>query len=244
MINSNSIKVLQHIKNPVDTFGNGVEIKGGISYMLIDSTEKTNFCLFNGEKRQLSKYDIIITEKSSILEKVINEIGIDTICIGRGDNVFGIETNDKRVDFGGDIVCYMSQQKGFKRTINSKTIKKSPFLEKWKVITAESSGSNKNLGKFGNKFIGKPNEVYSGSYIAFVLDSEKECQSLLSYLDAKFANYLLSLRKISQHIKPDTCKWIPMVPFDREWTDEQLFDYFNLTEEERNIILNYDKNYS
>ena len=33
-----------------------------------------------------------------------------------------------------------------------------------------------------------------------------------------------------------------MVPFDREWTDDQLFDYFNLTEEERNIILNYDNN--
>ena len=42
-------------------------------------------------------------------------------------------------------------------------------------------------------------------------------------------------------MKPDTCKWIPLVPFDREWTDDQLFDYFNLTEEERNIVLNYDK---
>ena len=32
-----------------------------------------------------------------------------------------------------------------------------------------------------------------------------------------------------------------MVPFDREWTDELLFEYFGLTEEERNIVLNYDK---
>lgn len=32
-----------------------------------------------------------------------------------------------------------------------------------------------------------------------------------------------------------------MVKFDREWTDVQLFDYFGLTEEERNIVLNYKK---
>jgi hypothetical protein len=32
-----------------------------------------------------------------------------------------------------------------------------------------------------------------------------------------------------------------MVPFDREWTDEQLFDYFNLTDEERNLVMTYDK---
>lgn len=34
---------------------------------------------------------------------------------------------------------------------------------------------------------------------------------------------------------------IPIIPFDREWTDELLFDYFELSEEERNIVLNYDK---
>lgn len=58
----------------------------------------------------------------------------------------------------------------------------------------------------------------------------------MSYLNTNFANKLLSIRKISQHINPDTCKWIPMVPFDREWTDNQLYEYFNLTEEEINLI--------
>ena len=56
-------------------------------------------------------------------------------------------------------------------------------------------------------------------------------------MKTKLANKLLSLRKISQDIKPDTLKWIPLVPFDREWTDEKLFEYFNLTEEEKELIL-------
>jgi hypothetical protein len=34
---------------------------------------------------------------------------------------------------------------------------------------------------------------------------------------------------------------ITIFPFDREWSDGLLFEYFGLTEEERNIVLNYDK---
>jgi hypothetical protein len=43
-------------------------------------------------------------------------------------------------------------------------------------------------------------------------------------------------------MKPDTLKWIPMVPFDREWTDGKLFEYFNLSEEEQKLILEINKN--
>jgi site-specific DNA-methyltransferase (adenine-specific) len=127
---------------------------------------------------------------------------------------------------------------GLEKWIKRTDVKQSVDLSKWKVITAESNGS---YPRFGNKFIGRPDEICNQSYIAFGVNNEIEAKSLLSYISTKFANCVLSLRKISQHIKPDTCKWIPIVPFDREWTDDQLFEYFNLTEEERNLILNYDK---
>jgi site-specific DNA-methyltransferase (adenine-specific) len=65
-----------------------------------------------------------------------------------------------------------------------------------------------------------------------------ECLSLITYLGTKLANKMLSLRKISQHINLDTLKWVPLVPFDREWTDEQLYEYFKLTEEEIKHIEN------
>ena len=61
---------------------------------------------------------------------------------------------------------------------------------------------------------------------------------MISYLKTKFTQLLLSLRKIDHTVKPDTLKWIPIVPFDREWTDEMLFEYFELSQEEINIIKN------
>lgn len=244
MLFNNNIKKIIHITDPTIIFGKGVEIKGGISYMIIDNNYQGN-CNFNGIETDLSKYDILVEPNYfNILNKLLKfaNNGLDKICIGRGDNVFGIQTNDKKVCDNGELVCYMSKQKGFKMFIDKKNVKKNIYVEKWKVITSRASGSNKLLGVFGNSFIGKPNEVYSGSYISFIVNSKEEAKSLLSYINSKFSNFMLSLRKISQDIKPDTCKWIPIVPFDREWSDEQLFEYFNLTEDERNIILNYDNN--
>jgi len=240
MLINKKIKKIIHFNDPTITFGRGVEIKGGISYMIMDNNYSGE-CLFNDKKTNLSNFDILINpEYIGILNKTKSS-GLNNICIGRGDNVFGIQTNDKRISESGEMVCYMSKQKGFKKFIDRSNVKKSEHIDKWKLITTRASGSNKKLGVFGNSFIGSPSEIYSGSYISFVVNTKDEAASLLSYIKSKFANFMLSLRKTSQTIKSDTCKWIPLVPFDREWSDDQLFDYFNLSQDERNIILNYDK---
>ena len=243
MLSNKNLKEICHIEDPTLVFGNGVEIKGGISYSLIDEEYNGN-CVFNGNLVDLSKFDIIVNPKYySILSKLSGRVGLDTIC--KGQSYSGIKTNDNRLSKvkvdDSYIKCYVSQVNGLEKWIKRTDVKKSVDLSKWKVVTAEASGSNKMLGKFGNSFIGYPNEVCNQSYDVFEVNNETEAKSLLSYISTKFANCLLSLRKISQHIKPDTCKWIPMVPFDREWTDEQLFDYFNLTDEERNLVMTYDK---
>jgi hypothetical protein len=68
--------------------------------------------------------------------------------------------------------------------------------------------------------------------VTFLVDSENEAKSLKSFLQTKFANYLLSLRKVSQDIKPDTCKWIPLVDLTQEWSDTKLYSLYNLTQDE------------
>jgi hypothetical protein len=240
MLSNKNLKEIVHIDNSKEVFGNLVDIVGGISYLLI-SDEYNGDCLFNGNLVDLSKFDIIVNPKYySILSKISGKVGLDTIC--KGQSYSGITTNDSRLSKvkvdDSYIKCYVSQVNGLEKWIKRTDIKQSVDLNKWKVITARANGS---YPRFGNKFVGKNNEVCNQSYIVFELNSEIEAKSLLSYISTKFTNCLLSFRKITQDLKPDTCKWIPLVPFDREWTDDQLFDYFNLSEEERNIVLNYDK---
>jgi site-specific DNA-methyltransferase (adenine-specific) len=96
----------------------------------------------------------------------------------------------------------------------------------WKVITPEAA--HKAFSGFGALFVAKPDEVHTGSYISFRVESQLEAESLLSYLQTRFANHMLSIRKISQHINESVCKWIPLVPLDRVWTDGAVCEHLEI----------------
>ena len=223
MVKRKDIVFIQHEDDATKLFGNNVDIKGGVNYFLKNASHD-GLCLFNGEPYDLSKYDCVIKPKyHKIIDIVMNMESINKLYMGR---YFGVETNDKRFKDNGKIKCYVSTLKSKDRC---KYIDNYDFNEKnsfWKVITPEASF--KAFSGFGEKFIGKPNEVHTGSYISFRVNNEEEAKSLLSYLDTKFANHMLSVRKISQHINGDVCKWIPLVPLDRIWTDDKVCEYLNI----------------
>ena len=244
MMTRKDIKIINHFDDASKIFGNGIFITGGVSYFLIDEDYNGKTTL-NGYSIDLVKFDIIVKNPISygLIEKMMKFEGIDKIC--KGQSYSGITTNDKRLsdikNIDSQIKCYVSKRNGQFKWIDIEHINKSVNLSKWKVILVEAtnavdSGHGKYLS-FGNRFIGMPNEICNQSYIVFETNSEYESKSLLSYLNCKLVDYLVSLRKISQHTKPDTCKWVPIVPFDREWTDEKLFEYFGLTEEEKKLII-------
>jgi len=235
MTKSKKIKHITHFDDATKVFGKSVDITGGVSYFLIDNNYQDK-CLFDEVFVDLSKYDIIVNPKYySIIDKVSLFDGLEKIC--KGQSYSGITTNDSRLSStrlnDNQIKCYVSKVNGYEKWVDINQVRESIDLSKWKVITAESNGS---YPKFGNKFIGRPNEICNQSYIVFEVNNENEGESLLSYINTKTANFLLSIRKISQHIKPDTCKWIPLIPLDREWSDDSLSIFLNLTEDEKNII--------
>jgi len=238
MLSRTDIKIIKHFDDATKIFGNNVDIPGGVNYFLIDS-EYNGKVLFNDVEVELNKYDILVrnVDYYKIIDKFSTLKGLDTIC--KGQSYSGINTNDNRLKtekINDDYVkCYVSKINGYEKWINKEDIKTSCDYSTWKVITARANGENP---RFGNKFIGKPGEVCNQSYIVFLVNTELESKSLLSYLNTRIVNKMLSIRKISQDIKPDTCKWIPIVPFDREWTDELLIEYFNLSDDEKEIIYN------
>jgi site-specific DNA-methyltransferase (adenine-specific) len=222
------IVYIKHYTDSKQIFGSSVEIKGGVDHFLINK-DYYGLCLFNDTLIDLNKYDIIVQEPkyNKLIDKVIDKPNILQLYKGR---CFDVESNDKRLVDKAEanhISVYVSKQKGFKKYIDKKYI--DVDVKKWKVITARAS--HEANSSFGNTFIGNPNECHSGSYISFEVKNEAEANSLLSYLQCKLPNLLLSMRKISQDICADTCKWIPLVPLDRIWSDEQLFKYFRFNKE-------------
>ena len=227
MLKRTDIVYINHYEDSSKIFGNNVSIEGGVNYYLIDKTYK-GLCNFNNQNINIGKYDILVTNhlNYNLLDKLIKYPNINSICKGR---YFDIETNDKRfIDKNKNTLkCFVSKQKGFIKYIDKKNIKRE--YKFWKVVTPRANGCKK---KFGNIFSANENEVHSGSYISFKVETKKESESLISYLKCKLPNILLGLRKISQNINGKVCKWIPLPPLDRTWTDEEIYIYYKLTKDE------------
>jgi len=235
MLERTDIVYIKHFDDASKIFGNLVEIKGGVNYFLKD-TNHTDDCIFNGSMTKLNHYDVFVDSKYyTLIDKIVKFNSIDTLFIGQSYS--GVNSNDKRLkDTATETTfkCYVSKQKGFEQYIEQKEINKVRDFNKWKVITTRSAfGAN---SCFGNMFIGKPNEICNQSYILFEVVNEEEAISLLSYMKCRLPNIMLSLRKSSQDICESTCKWIPLPPLNKEWTDEEVYTYFNLSEDDIKII--------
>ena len=57
-------------------------------------------------------------------------------------------------------------------------------------------------------------------------------------MSTKFFRFLVFLRTITQHIKSNSFKFVPIVDFHKEWTDKDLYKYFKLTDKEIDLIEN------
>jgi site-specific DNA-methyltransferase (adenine-specific) len=235
MTNRNDIVYIKNYINSQDIFGSTVIIKGGVNYFL-KNEDHNDKCLFNNSYIELKKYDIIIDNKYvDIINKILKYNSIIDLYHSKG--YYGISLTDKRLSPNkkeNDIICYISQIKGFVNYIDKNNIDKNK-LKNYKIITVTASTE---YGGFGNMFIGEKDDIHSESYISFNVNSKIEADSLLSYLKTKFTNFLLKLRKVTHNISKNTCKWIPLPPLDREWNDNDVYKYFELSDDEIEIIKN------
>jgi len=234
MTNRNDIVYIKNYINSQDIFGSSVIIKGGVNYFLKDD-DYNDKCLFNNSYIELKKYDIIVDNKYiSIINKILGYNSITDLYHSKG--YYGVSLTDKRLSSekkDNYITCYVSQIKGFINYIDKNTLDENK-LNNYKVITVTASTANNDC--FGNMFIGNMDDIHSESYISFNVNSKSEAESLLSYLKTRFSNFLLKLRKVTHNISSSTCKWIPLPPLNKVWNNEEVYKYFNLTEDEKKLI--------
>jgi site-specific DNA-methyltransferase (adenine-specific) len=233
MLNRTDIVNMTHFDDAKKVFGNSVDIKGGVNFFLKDS-KYSGLCEFNGSQLNLNEFDVLVDNKyRSIISKAVLHPSIITIY--QPSSYFGVRTNDRRYcDDTSLLKCYVSKQKGFEKYIDSNFIKRD--YKFWKVITARAAF--KASSGFGNTFVGDENSVHTDSYISFKVNSKTEAESLLSYMKCKLPNFLLSLRKPSQDINENVCKWIPLPPLDRIWDNESINSFFKLTEDDIMVLNN------
>jgi len=147
------------------------------------------------------------------------------------------------------LICYGKSGKiGY---LNRSTITKNiTWIDNYKVFTsyANNIGTELNDDNF-NAFVGEPRTISTETYIVIGADLKLDkisANNITKYFKTKFARFMHSLPKVSQHGTSKTYKYIPLQDFtlesDIDWSksveeiDKQLYEKYGLEVEEIEFI--------
>lgn len=249
MLQDRRIRELFDFPNSQDVF-QGVEVKGGVCYFLWDSDYegKCNYTSVRGEvatrpwARYLDEYDVLVRgeKDAQILRKVLafDEPSVKEIL--SVDKQFGWTSNYKGLtetahDGSVPVYCVQEKKRQIKYTDRSNVRKSPELLKFWKVLVPEAaSDGGKTLPDLvlGKPWLAEPGSACTQSFLFFMFDSEDEAQSFETYYRTRLFRFLVSLRKTTQHAPRATYSWVPVQPWDREWTDEMLYEKYGINDDE------------
>lgn len=99
----------------------------------------------------------------------------------------------------------------------------------------------------GKPFYGEPNSVCSQTYLVIGYDPERhnfskgECENIISYIKTRFFRYLVSIKKKTQNGPRGVYQFVPLQDFSKPWTDAELYEKYNLSQEEiQNLFTQFE----
>lgn len=249
MLNDAHIRRLVDYTNSVDCFP-GVDVAGGICYFLWDR-DHPGICQytnnFNGEsvtiEKSLNEYSTFIRYPiaDGIITKVkaLCEPTMDVVVTTR--KPFGLATNVEPMATGDLTLRYNKGTGKYKRSAVSVG---TEYIDKWKVmvsyLSAEHAGQPDKNGQFrvlSTMELLPPAYICTETYLlAGWFDTELEARNLLSYLKTRFTRFLVGQIAVSQHITKNCFSFVPVQDFSIAWTDEILYNKYELTDEEINFV--------
>lgn len=252
------VRTLVDYENAKDVFPT-VGIGGGICYFLWDF-ENPGLCecvyhrngaVIGPHQRTLDEFDVFVRDKRAvdILHKVLaaGERSFEELV--SGDTPFGLATNFS--DYARDVMPKDGQVRLYanvgttrvRGAMARETISKnSHLIDVWKLFlpVAGSGRERERSGVdlvLGPPILGEPGSVCTQTYLVVgPLSSKIEAQSVETYLRTRLARFLVSLRKPAQHVFRGMYRWVPVLPWDRTWTDAELYKKYGITSDEQAFI--------
>ncbi len=224
----------------------GVDISGGVCYFLCDNNTN-NSCeitsirngLTSKITRPLLEYGsdtfVRFNEAMSIVEKVkkFNEESFETLVSSR--KPFGLATKLKLKPKAtkDDIEIYAYPTNGF--IPRSEIQVNEEWIDKYKVLMGKAYGER---GSFPYWVLGKPKIAAPGTccsetyLVVGPSNSHTETCNIAQYIQTRFFRFLVLLKKNTLNAPRGVYQFVPIQNFNEEWTDEKLYQKYNLTTDE------------
>lgn len=138
----------------------------------------------------------------------------------------------------------VDRERTFRWISDSQLPKNKKTKDLWKVFIPAAGGSGYDDMILGKPFIGEPGSVCSQTFLVIGYDPERhnfsktECENIITYIQTKFFRYLVSIKKKTQNGPRGVYQFVPVQDFTHEWTDEMLYEKYNLSDDEINLIEN------
>ena len=253
MMNDNHISEIVDFTNSKDCFP-GISVSGGVCYFLWER-DTTGDCSFtnitNDERttlvRPLNEFPTLVRYNNavSIIHKVMQqkEPRFDEIISSLMPYGLSTSYRGRSNKAANDLTLHASN--GITYINRSEITKGFDTVDSYKILvsktSAEHAGEPGKDGKFrvipsSIKVLG-PSEVCTHSY--FVVgnwDNRDVAENALTYMKTKFVRCLMLLCISGFGLSKLVFPFVPMQDFSKAWTDEELYEKYNLSESEINFI--------
>lgn len=256
MLDGGGLREFVSYPNSAECFPD-VDIKGGVCYFLWDSSHAGKPCgvveVAGGKashrvERALDEFDVFVrsNESAAILRKVSakKEATLDEVVQSRVP--FGIDTNFKnfKAKKAPNLVkLYVKGAGDGKPAIGwirrAQVTTRAELIDKYKVLTpnaADGSGAYP-IQVTSRAFVADPGSVCTDTYLVVgVFDTRDDAENYAAFLSTKFCRFLVSLRKITQHLNKGGFAFVPKLDMTVRWTDQMLYQRYGLTQDEIDFI--------
>jgi site-specific DNA-methyltransferase (adenine-specific) len=260
MLSDNSLRELNDYLTATDVFP-GVGLKGGVCYFLWDR-EYSGDCTVTTRHKDDSpsvatrpllevgnNIFVRFNEGVAILKKVVQvEVGssgevslpanqrFSSIVSSIGAYGLSSTFKGKARRSPNDLKVYRNGGVGY--ISPDQVTKEEHSFDKWKIFIGRAAPGTGNKDTYPHRiistpFLGEPGSISSWTYMYIgPFDEKSEAESALSYLSCRLTRFLILLHKPSQDTTKRVYTFVPMQTWDRQWTDQMLYEKYGLTEDE------------
>lgn len=258
MLHDSRIKVICDYPDASDCFP-GVEIKGGVNYFLWDRDYSGNCTINTYERGKITSTatrpmlengcDIFIRNNNlvAIYKKVREKGETSFMSIVSSMRPFGLRgdffKNSEKYNLPsvrdvykeGDIIIHgLEKNKRVQKYVSATyPFPKREYIAKYKMFMSRNQGTGMLGETFSTPIFAGPNEACTETFLVIGLfEAEQEMMNCWSYMTTKFFRTMVGVRKVDQSMSQSVYSYVPMQDFSKPWTDEELYEKYDLTDEE------------